>query len=101
MLNRNEEEKEIVRDRRVARLERRWYRRLLISVYLVLHLCALTIWLLPPSSGLNHGLIGLVRPYITFTGLEQSWQMFSPNPDGTDAYMAANINTAGRQSLYF
>jgi len=101
MLTRSEEEKELVRDRRVSRLERRWLRRTIISVYVVCHLTALTIWLLPPVSGLKHGLQDLVRPYMTFTGLDQNWQMFSPNPDGTDAYMAANITMADGKSAYF
>lgn len=101
MLTRTEEEKEVVRDRRVLRLERRWLRRTIISVYVVCHLAALTIWLLPPASGLRHGLQDFVRPYMTFTGLDQNWQMFSPNPDGIDAFMAANIVMADGKTVYY
>jgi hypothetical protein len=101
MLTRTEEEKEMVRDRRVSRLERRWFRRALISVFLIFNLSAILICLLPSSSGINHGLMGFVRPYLSFTSLSQSWQMFSPNPDGTDAYMGANIIMKSGKVVYF
>jgi len=38
---------------------------------------------------------------MTLTGLDQNWQMFSPNPDGIDAYMAANIVMADGKTAYY
>jgi hypothetical protein len=38
---------------------------------------------------------------MTLTGLNQNWQMFSPNPDGIDAYMAANVTMANGKAEYY
>jgi hypothetical protein len=54
-------------------------RRLLISVFLIVHLSATVLWVLPPCP-LKQRTIGLVSYYILPLGLWQYWTMFSPDP---------------------
>lgn len=93
---RTEEQRNAVRERRVSRLERRWWGRLAINVFLLWHIFALTIWLIPPNSAIVESPLGagLVRPYMTLTGFAQSWTMFSPVPDRLDVTLEARITYA-------
>jgi hypothetical protein len=72
--------------------QRRWGRRL-VSAFLVWHLFAVTIWLLPESA-LRQSCFGLVSPYMTLTGFMQSWSMFSPSPASMDVYVEARVTYA-------
>jgi hypothetical protein len=65
----------------------------LINAFLLWHLFALTVWLLPESA-LRESTIGLVSPYMTFTGFMQSWSMFSPNPAPMEFYVEARVTYA-------
>src|SRR5437016_2880346 len=73
----------------------RGWGRLVINAFILWQLFALTIWLLPASE-LRQSCVGLVQPYMAFTGLTQRWAMFSPNPDDVDAYIEARIIYADR-----
>src|SRR5205823_4872612 len=70
----------------------RWV-RLAINVFVLWQLFALTIWLLPESE-LRRDCVGVITPYMTFTGLMQSWNMFSPEPSKLDMYVEARITYA-------
>lgn len=87
------EERDAARQRRVARLERRWWGRVCINIFIAWHLFAVAIWLLPnmQMSAIVHAFAPIIRPYMTFTGFMQSWNMFSPNPDNLDVYAEAKI----------
>jgi len=74
-------------------IARRWWGRILINAFILWHLSALTIWLLPESA-LRRNCIGLVSPYMTWTGFMQSWSLFSPNPAPTEVYVEARITDA-------
>lgn len=54
-------------------------RRLLISVFLIVHLSATVIWVLPPCP-LRERTISLVSYYILPLGFWQYWTMFAPDP---------------------
>jgi len=73
----------------------RWGRAA-INLFLLWHLYALTIWLLPQSA-LRESCVQTVTPYMTFTGLMQSWTMFSPDPSKLDMYVEARITYANGQ----
>lgn len=98
-----------VKRRRVGRAERRWWGRRLVSLFILWHLFALAVWLVPGQSttGGNTPLVGLfapvVRPYMRATAFAQSWNMFAPNPDKTDVYLEARIAYADgeRRSWFF
>lgn len=81
-----------VRRRRIDRLERRWWARKALNLFIVWHLFALAIWLLPNNSAIVQGCVGVVRTYVVGTGFAQSWSMFSPYPDKLDVYLEAKIN---------
>jgi hypothetical protein len=70
--------------------------RMLVNAFILWHLFALTIWLLPESQ-LRRNFIGLVSPYMTSTGLMQSWAMFAPNPPSVDVFVEARIAFANGQ----
>lgn len=102
---RTEAERNAVRQRRVDRLTRRWWARKAVSLFIVWHLFALTIWLTPSSSAIDQSPlgVGLVRPYMTLTSFAQSWSMFSPYPDKLDVTLEAQITYADgeKRSWYF
>ena len=77
------------------RIGNRWG-RLIVNVFVLWHLFALTIWLLPESA-LRQSCADIFRPYMTFTGLMQSWTMFSPDPSKLDLYVEARIKYADGQ----
>lgn len=83
-----------VRERRVARLERRWWGRQAISLLIVWHLFALLIWLAPGNTPIGRLFLGPVRQYLVTTAMAQSWNMFSPNPDKLDVYLEARVTRA-------
>src|SRR5438132_1633130 len=71
----------------------RGWGRMLINAFILWHLFALTIWLLPESA-LRQSCFGLVSPYMTWTGFMQSWSLFSPNPAPMEVYVEARITYA-------
>jgi hypothetical protein len=75
----------------------RGWRRLLINAFILWHLYALTIWLLPECA-LRQSCVQTVLPYMTFTGLMQSWTMFSPDPSKLDMYVEARVTYANGQT---
>ena len=54
-------------------------RRLAISGFIVVHLCATLLWVLPVSP-LRNRFFGVVSGYIFPLGLWQYWGMFAPDP---------------------
>jgi hypothetical protein len=74
----------------------RWVRAA-INAFILWHLFALTIWLMPISSALRRSCVHLVHPYMVFTGFAQNWNMFSPNPSDLDLYWEARITYANGQ----
>lgn len=101
---RTDAERNAVRQRRVNRLERRWWARRAVNLFIVWHLFALTIWLSPSNSAIGQSPlgVGLVRSYMTLTSFAQSWSMFSPYPDRLDVTLEAQITYAdGEKRSWF
>ena len=94
---RSEEERRRVKQRRVNRLEKRWWLRRAVNLFIVWHLFAVFIWLVPGNSAIVQHCVGTVRPYMVMTAFAQSWSMFSPNPDHLDVYLEAKITYANGQ----
>ena len=61
----------------------------MINVFLLFHIFAIACWCMPVDSPLI--LLGrtLVRPYVLWSGLFQSWDMFAPIPKGANTYIEA------------
>ena len=62
-----------------------------INVFLIFHILAITAWCVPLNSALIVECRQFLRPYFLWTGLFQSWDMFSPNPKSVNSYVEALI----------
>ena len=72
-------------------MHRRWTaRRLAISAFLIFHLTATLVWVLPVSP-LRQALEPAFRPYMIPLGLWQSWWMFAPDPMRVTATLESEV----------
>jgi hypothetical protein len=62
-----------------------------INIFLVFHILAITFWCLPLANPFIVDCRNAVRPYFLWTGLFQSWDMFSPLPETTNSYLEAIV----------
>jgi hypothetical protein len=62
-----------------------------INAFLVFHILAIACWCLPVDSALVSLCKERVRPYFLWSGLFQSWDMFSPIPKSANTYIEATI----------
>jgi hypothetical protein len=65
-------------------------RRVLISVFVVLHLSATVLWVLPPCP-LRARCIGVVQYYMVPMGFWQYWGMFAPDPQRDSMTLEAEV----------
>ncbi|HEV3151436.1 MAG TPA: hypothetical protein VGY94_10800 [Acidobacteriaceae bacterium] len=68
-----------------------------ISVFILFHLIAITCWAVPWNVSVMRELKELIRPYMAWSGLYQSWDMFAPNPKSIDSYIKAVVFTGDRR----
>ena len=76
--------------RGIASLSKR-VKYIAINAFLVFHILAATCWCMPIDSPLIPLCKNLVRPYLLWAGLFQSWDMFAPIPKGANTYIEANL----------
>ena len=69
-----------------------WFRDA-ISGFILFHLIAITCWAVPVNWLPVIVVRQIVRPYMLWTGLFQSWDMFAPNPVSTNTYFKAVVIT--------
>ncbi len=62
-----------------------------INAFLIFHILAIACWCLPIDSPLISLCKNGVRPYFLWSGLFQSWDMFSPIPKSANTYIEATI----------
>jgi len=67
--------------------------RAAISIFILFHLVAITCWAIPTNFWLVQGVKELVRPYMLWTGLFQSWDTFAPNPPVVNSFVKAVVVT--------
>jgi hypothetical protein len=67
------------------------FRRGAISVFLLFHLVAITCWALPANFWMTNAVRELVRPYMQWSGLFQSWDTFAPNPPTANSFVRALV----------
>lgn len=72
-----------------------------ISIFLLFNLIAITSWALPLNVPPLREIKELVRPYLLWTGLFQSWDFFAPNPKPVNSYMEAVALTKNRHTRVF
>ena len=95
---RSEQQRRQVKQRRINRLEKRWWVRRAVNLFIAWQMFAVFIWLVPSNSAIVQACVGTVRPYMVLTAFAQSWSMFSPNPDHMDVYLTAKITYAHGQT---
>jgi hypothetical protein len=66
-------------------------RRILINAFLLFHIVAITCWCIPLNSTLLSECRALIRPYMLWSGLFQTWNMFAPVPKRLNAYIEASV----------
>lgn len=66
-------------------------KRIAINTFLLFHIVAITWWCIPLDSPLIVNLRNLVRPYMLWSGLFQSWDMFAPSPRNINSYIEAVV----------
>jgi len=71
-------------------------RRAAINVFILFHLVAITCVALPWNLPIASGVKELVRPYMRWTGLYQTWDMFGPDPETVNSYVKSVIITQDR-----
>jgi len=66
-------------------------KRFLINAFLLFHIAAISCWCLPIATSLTGPFKELVRPYLVWSGLFQSWDMFSPSPRNVNSHVEAIV----------
>lgn len=67
-----------------------------LSVIILLHLVAIVCWTIPVNWPPIAQIRQIARPYLLWTGLDQYWDMFSPNPPDTNFTLKAVVVTQQR-----
>jgi hypothetical protein len=62
-----------------------------INTFLIFHILAISCWCMPLSSPFIGVCRDALRPYFVWSGLFQSWDMFSPQPKAGNSYLEALI----------
>jgi hypothetical protein len=74
--------------------QERWpqiLQRAAINFFLIFHIVAISCWCIPTTSPLILGFKERIRPYMVWSGVFQSWDMFSPKPASANAYLEAIV----------
>jgi hypothetical protein len=66
-------------------------RRIAINVFLIFHIVVISAWCIPSTSALILRFRERIRPYMVWSGMFQSWDMFSPNPESANSYFEAIV----------
>jgi hypothetical protein len=75
--------------------------RLLLSVGLVALLLCVLVWNLPRDTSLRAELLPTVRPLVDVLGLNQRWELFSPDPSTVSVEVTAEVRFAdGTERVY-
>lgn len=72
-----------------------------LTVFIVFHIIAIFIWSIPSEARPIAGVREMLRPYMVWAGLDQSWDTFGPNPKAVDQYLKAVVITETPHILVF
>lgn len=75
--------------------------RFALSLGLVALLASVLVWNLPQENRLRQDLVPTVRPVVNALGLNQRWELFSPNPSRVSVGVHAVVRFAdGSETVY-
>jgi hypothetical protein len=77
-------------------LQTQTFRRGVISVFILFHLVAITCIAFPFDLPPIRNMKALVKPYMVWAGLFQTWDMFAPNPEGINSYIKTVVISRDR-----
>ncbi len=66
-------------------------KRIAINTFLIFHIVVISIWAIPFGGALFTDCRDFVRPYLRWSGLFQTWDMFSPSPKSVNSYIEAVV----------
>ncbi len=72
-----------------------------ISIFILFNLIAITTWAVPLNVPPLREFKELVRPYLLWTGLFQSWDFFAPNPRPVNSFIEAVAIAQNRHTRVF
>jgi hypothetical protein len=72
-----------------ANTENPEFRRGAISIFILFNMVAILSWAIPLNVAPLPQVKEIVRPYLLWTGLFQSWDFFAPNPRPVNSYIQA------------
>jgi hypothetical protein len=64
--------------------------KITLSAFIIFHLFAVSLWLLPPSPFRTH-MLAPFNSYVTMSGLWQSWNVFAPVPKTWNIYLTGDV----------
>lgn len=65
--------------------------RIAINIFIAFHILAIAVWCIPLNAPALPQLRNFIRPYFLWSGLFQSWDMFSPRPWAINSYVEATV----------
>jgi hypothetical protein len=74
------------------------WKRLIVNVFISVHLVFLLIWTLPFNARWDLRAKSIIAPYMNLSGLNQGWNLFAPEPQSINAYLVAEIAYRDGQS---
>lgn len=80
-------------------LESQGFLRGAMSVFILFHLIAIICWTVPTNFAPIRDVKEIVRPYMLWSGLFQSWDTFAPNPKSVNSYIEAVVITRSRHQI--
>ncbi|MBZ5641262.1 MAG: hypothetical protein LAO19_00740 [Acidobacteriia bacterium] len=66
-------------------------KRVLLNVFIGGNLLFILVWAFPFNARWSIGTRRLIAPYMNLCGLDQSWNLFAPEPQSINAYLVAEI----------
>ena len=72
-----------------------------ISIFILFNIIAIFSWAIPLNVAPLPQIKEIVRPYLLWTGLFQSWDFFAPNPRPVNSYVQAAVVTQAHHMRTF
>jgi hypothetical protein len=97
----NPQPSKAVRSPRPANAENPGFLRGAISIFILFNMIAILSWAIPLNVPPLREIKEIVRPYLLWTGLFQSWDFFAPNPRPVNSYIEAVAVTQNHHMRVF
>lgn len=91
----------VVRPSQPANAENSGFLHGAISIFILFNMVAILSWAIPLNVAPLPQIKEIVRPYLLWTGLFQSWDFFAPNPRPVNSYIQAVALTQNHRMRVF